>query len=108
MRYIEKDLNSIPNCLSNSTTQEHFQKVITDKKFEKSDRYKCKDVKDNLDKIYHKKCAFCEKSLLDADKPIDHFRPKNGGYYWLSFSWDNLIMTCTECNRSKNKSRLPK
>ena len=56
-----------------------------------------------LKNIYNLKCAYCEESLLDAPKHIEHYRPKND-YYWLSYSWDNLLFCCTSCNSSKNKN----
>jgi hypothetical protein len=68
-------------------------------------RYKVKDIKETLENIYHKKCAFCEKKLLDTSRAIEHFRPKKAnnrikkcdasfGYYWLAFAWDNLLLAC--------------
>lgn len=59
------------------------------------------------------KCYYCESRLPEAGLQIEHFRPKNGfkkkrggaeeypGYFWLAYSWDNLILGCYECNRIK-------
>ena len=56
------------------------------------------------------KCYFCESRLPEGGLHIEHYRPKNGfkqllgseeeypGYYWLTYSWDNLILACYECN----------
>ncbi len=86
------------------------------------------DVFMNHKAHFHGKCAYCE-SRIAADQPgdIEHFRPKdavmesNGepvmvdtpmgrrshpGYYWLAYSWRNLLPSCEDCNRpSKQKSQ---
>lgn len=62
-------------------------------------RYKYVDVRDRLENIYHQKCAFCETS--DELMHVEHFRPKRGGYYWLAYSWDNLLLACPMCNSHK-------
>ncbi len=101
MREITKDLSKIPESLKNSTTEKHFNSAIESGEFsKKSDRYKQSDTKEELEDIYHKKCAYCEKSLLDGFKHIDHFRPKKL-YHWLGYSWDNLILSCDYCNVNK-------
>ena len=50
-------------------------------------------------KIYHNKCAFCEQKVEQFH--IEHFRPKKI-YYWLAYSWDNLILSCPYCNINKS------
>lgn len=59
------------------------------------------------------KCCYCEKPLHNG--AIEHFRPKGAwqqvrgtaftqpGYYWLAYSWDNMLISCTECNQSGQK-----
>ncbi|MFT4224326.1 HNH endonuclease [Dysgonomonas sp.] len=63
--------------------------------------YKYKDIKDKLSSLYHNKCAFCEQRIEQYH--VEHYRPKNGNgaYYWLAFSWDNLLLACPKCNTSK-------
>jgi hypothetical protein len=44
---------------------------------------------------------------------IEHYRPKGAvvdhgqlrkpGYYWLAASWDNLLPSCIDCNRSRTQ-----
>lgn len=63
-------------------------------------RYKVKDIKDALNLIYKGKCAFCETKIEQSH--VEHYRPKNI-YYWLAYSWDNLILTCATCNQHKGK-----
>lgn len=62
-------------------------------------RYKYKDIKDALMTLYHGKCAYCE--TYDPSPHIEHYRPKRGGYYWMAYSWDNLILSCSQCNIRK-------
>jgi hypothetical protein len=50
---------------------------------------------------------------------IEHFRPKAGykqrltdplrrpGYYWLAYSWDNLLFSCELCNSRHKGSLFP-
>ncbi|MFK5975248.1 MAG: TIGR02646 family protein [Sulfurovum sp.] len=57
--------------------------------------------------MYHFKCAYCEKDIKDEDKHIEHYRPKSR-YYWLAYSWDNLLFSCGQCNRPKGRKFLTK
>jgi len=74
--------------------------------------YGNRSVKHVLMQLQHHKCCYCEskfRSFHDAD--IEHYRPKTAvkqsvgadklypGYYWLAYRWDNLLISCTDCNR---------
>ena len=67
--------------------------------------YKQNDIKEKLNNIYHQKCAFCEQRVEQMH--IEHYRPKKEkgedsyAYYWLAFSWDNLLFACPNCNSNK-------
>ena len=81
-------------------------------------RYKLKDIKDALVKLYNRKCVYCESRMHRNDLEVEHYRPKrhypthsrqasdghqpHEGYYWLSLSWDNLLLSCGDCNRPKS------
>ncbi len=67
---------------------------------DEKNKYKVDSVQKELKKIYHLKCAYCEQKLLDAPKHIEHYRPKDI-YYWLAYSWDNLLLSCGGCNSAK-------
>jgi uncharacterized protein (TIGR02646 family) len=70
----------------------------------------------SLRKCQGNKCCFCEKPVGGAD--IEHFRPKAAwqqakreqlnrpGYYWLAYSWDNMLISCTDCNSKTCKGNL--
>ena len=85
------------------------------KKFDFGERlYKQASVKRTLFQAQHNKCCYCESKFENAADPeVDHFRPKGAvqqqqgknreypGYYWLAYSWSNLLVSCPKCNRSK-------
>lgn len=64
-------------------------------------RYRYPDVKEALTEIYKSKCAFCEQIVEQSH--VEHYRPKST-YYWLAFSWDNLLLSCPACNQNKGDS----
>jgi hypothetical protein len=66
--------------------------------------YASKVVKAELEARQHGKCCYCE-TLLDDHKPyayseVEHWRPKSS-YYWLGYSWDNLLLSRGFCNKKK-------
>lgn len=113
---VQKDLSAVPASLKTDaaslakrpakTTHERRMQVISDGAYPPSGqstnydaRYKTDDIVTTLKSIYHCKCAFCEtKSEV---MHVEHFRPKRGGYYWLAYSWDNLLLCCPTCNINK-------
>jgi len=77
--------------------------------------YKLPEVKDALEACHHGKCCYCENVIAKprAHSHIEHWRPKScsrqghrekairPGYYWLAYSWENLLLSCCVCNRYK-------
>lgn len=68
------------------------------------------------------KCAFCEQKEDAFKRPVEHFRPKkiaqdfvnnawvgvDTHYWWLAWTWENLLFACDHCNMTGNKgSRFP-
>lgn len=113
---VQKDLSAIPASLKTDaesvaispakTTHERRMQVINDNAYPPTsksrnydNRYKTDDIKTALNGIYHGKCAFCETK--SESMHVEHFRPKRGGYYWLAYSWDNLLLSCPTCNTNK-------
>jgi uncharacterized protein (TIGR02646 family) len=79
--------------------------------------YKDPDLAKALEAVLGKKCAYCESCFAHVTpKDIEHFRPKSEittkdgtlqpGYYWLAGDWDNLLVSCADCNRSR-KHEVP-
>jgi uncharacterized protein (TIGR02646 family) len=73
--------------------------------------YAHKDVKIALMISQYNKCCFCESKINHTSYgDVEHFRPKAAwsqdrkgmfrpGYYWLCYSWDNLLLSCQICNQ---------
>lgn len=72
----------------------------------------------------HKKCAYCERYTPLDEAPTEHFRPKayarrdwcddeaieedRTRYWWLTWSWENLLFSCNTCNgKSHKNNRFP-
>lgn len=64
-------------------------------------------VRAALEKLFHRKCAYCERRLESFD--VEHYRPKgrvaenknHPGYYWLAYEWNNLLPSCSNCNQKR-------
>ena len=84
----------------------------------KKEVYGADDVRCQLDKDQHNKCAYCECNPgVCGNNEVEHYRPKTcyrgsleekrteshyPGYYWLAYEWDNLLMCCRKCNELKS------
>jgi len=98
---VEKDFSDIPTILTQQAREDAFNNNVSSASYcDNKNRYKVRLVQKKLNEIYHLKCAYCEHKLLDAPKHIEHYRPKNI-YYWLAYSWDNLLLCCGSCNSAK-------
>ncbi len=75
-------------------------------------------MKAALSVAQHGKCAFCEAKITHVSYGhIEHYRPKAGykqskkdklhipGYFWLAYTWENLLFSCELCN-SRHKGNL--
>lgn len=108
---VDKDLSDIPDILTPHPSNGVSRKGVFEANIKAGayidgkNSYKVESVRKKLEKIYHLKCAYCETSLLDAPRHIEHYRPKDI-YYWLAYSWDNLLLACHKCNSIKG-SKFP-
>lgn len=67
-------------------------------------------VRGALNDLFQGKCAFCE-TASSRGMDVDHYRPianAVGGrrnlphhYAWLAYEWENLVLSCADCNRRK-------
>lgn len=77
-------------------------------------------IKRKLLEAQHDKCCYCESEFLETGHgDVEHFRPKGSvrqdnnsrvekpGYYWLGYSWSNLLVSCARCNTSHKGIRFP-
>lgn len=77
-----------------------------------------KIVSDDLWRSQFHKCCYCERRIPKGYNDVEHFRPKaeadrrpgsidGHGYWWLAFTWENLLFSCPDCNRSYKKTKFP-
>lgn len=75
-------------------------------------------IADELWKAQRFKCCYCEHKIKRGFNDVEHYRPKTSanrlpgctnkhGYWWLAFTWDNLLFACPSCNRSAKNDRFP-
>ncbi len=112
---INKEEVAVPEKLNSKITIKRRDEIIEAEEFlkdikgtvqKKGIRYSARyrDVKNNLKKLYNNKCCYCENKIELGE--VEHFRPKEK-YYWLAYSWDNLLYSCKQCNVNKsNKFEL--
>jgi uncharacterized protein (TIGR02646 family) len=86
------------------------------KKFPNKKFYSRESVKKALLESHNDhKCCYCEQRRRLSELEVEHFRPRTAaqqskkgklfypGYFWLAYTWDNLYLSCGECNgRFKN------
>lgn len=64
-------------------------------------------VKAALAEMQHYKCCYCEKVEEQPKyRDVEHYRPKSQ-YWWLTWTWDNLLFACVDCNREHKRERFP-
>lgn len=64
-------------------------------------------VKDELFAMQRNKCCYCEKREEQAKfRDVEHFRPK-ARYWWLAWTWENLLFACIDCNREYKRDQFP-
>jgi hypothetical protein len=78
-------------------------------------------VKETLFRAQHEKCAWCELRAHYSSSPVEHYRPKAGAdrhdrgalaqtdgghYWWLTWTWENLLFSCPRCNDAAHKANF--
>lgn len=77
-----------------------------------------REVAEDLWRTQYYKCCYCERKLEEGYNDVEHYRPKaradrspgsaeTHGYWWLAFTWDNLLFACPSCNRSGKNDQFP-
>ncbi len=59
-------------------------------------------VKHVLQERQHFKCCYCEQIQIPIHNDVEHYRPWSR-YWWLAWSWDNLMFACRACNQRGGK-----
>lgn len=63
--------------------------------------YRHPDIKKALLEETHDKCAYCESKITHIDyADVEHILPKSKNPE-LTFSWENLTISCRKCNLNK-------
>lgn len=62
--------------------------------------------KDVLAARQRKKCCYCERIVTSSFNDVEHYRPFSQ-YWWLAWTWENLLFACTPCNRSGKNDAFP-
>jgi len=88
----------IPDELIDENAQKQFESIIKGKFVSENNSKIYRKVSFALFDLYYGKCCYCESKLPGIE--IEHYRPKSK-YYWLAYSWDNLLPVCSRCNKSK-------
>jgi len=121
MRKIEKDLLVVPQSLYDNSTRNgkktnRKRKILmcSTSRYKKAydECYKWNDIQNELSRIYHNKCVYCEEKITrvnainlsgkeEISHTVEHYRPKSK-YGWLAFSWDNLLWCCKRCTDIKS------
>ena len=82
-----------------------IQKNLTEKykRDEKKAVWNKKYIKEQLLKMSHGKCSYCECKICNGAREmhVDHFKPKKV-YPDLVVEWENLLPSCSYCNRKKS------
>jgi uncharacterized protein (TIGR02646 family) len=123
MRYIDRNIIIQPDSLIRLGETEHllahkyymsadYASQIRKNSFSDHTAYAQADVRNALNLMFNGNCAYCEsKGNHLMTLHIEHFRPKGGiksipkkehpGYYWLAADWNNLMLSCENCNQRK-------
>ncbi|WP_298420668.1 retron system putative HNH endonuclease [uncultured Kordia sp.] len=126
MIFIKRNSVEIPDILKEGSVKlqkeldeaiAHYSDPDNLKKAYKFKVYSNAKVKAALIEMGKGKCAYCECDILATYVgDIEHFRPKGEieelkatgnskpGYYWLAADWNNLLLSCRNCNQ-KSKQR---
>lgn len=111
---VPASLTTVGNVVDNEriAARRYYAVVPAPSKTYKFKRYKEDDIVEALEHLFHGKCAYCESKYIGTQKmDVEHYRPKgkvnesqgHPGYWWLALEWENLLPSCTDCNRRRGQ-----
>jgi uncharacterized protein (TIGR02646 family) len=59
-------------------------------------------VKMDLVLMQHHKCCYCDRRVIPVHNDVEHYRPF-ARYWWLAWTWENLLFACRACNGKGGK-----
>lgn len=65
-----------------------------------------REVGETLWRRQHYKCCYCEHDIRLQGQDVEHYRPASR-YWWLAWSWKNLLFACQNCNRWAKNDLFP-
>jgi uncharacterized protein (TIGR02646 family) len=121
MIYIDRSLVSAPAILSPETTKPALDELARQLREEQGFEFVpsiWQDTRKDLARLFHSKCAYCESRIKRVGpENVDHFRPVHRavdlsgnvsvGYWWLSYTWENLYLSCADCAAKYKRNRFP-
>jgi uncharacterized protein (TIGR02646 family) len=60
-------------------------------------------VKRDLLTMQRHKCCYCDRRSIPDHNSVEHYRPFIR-YWWLAWTWENLLFACAACNGKGGKS----
>lgn len=111
---VPDSLTTVGNAVDNErvAARTYYTAIPVPTKTYKFKRYKEEDIVAALEHLFHGKCAYCESKYIGTQKmDVEHYRPKgkvnenlgHPGYWWLALEWNNLLPSCTDCNRRRGQ-----
>jgi len=64
------------------------------------------DIRRDLNSMSLHKCFYCETKLIGLQKEVDHFIEVSVDKT-LAFNWDNLYLSCVNCNKKLDAEKIP-
>ena len=103
MRELNRTTANLPACLANyHHGQDNWDDLSPDDKTE---------IRQCLEVMQGRRCAYCEGSLDMLGQHIEHFRRKGQGHFpHLTFVWSNLYWSCDQqdsCGHYKDHGAAP-
>lgn len=95
---------------------ERIRKIVDPSRLDIGDSYRI--CAPTLRRVQFYKCCYCEALVQLSFNDVEHYRPKSRadrrpgsdeihGYWWLAWTWENLLFACPSCNRSGKNARFP-
>lgn len=101
MHFLDRSTIQAPSCL---TKYQHGGDRWDDVTPQDKDEIRC-----CLEKLQEGRCAYCEGSLDELKRHIEHFRTRHH-FPTLTFAWDNLFWSCDgadSCGKHKDNHATP-
>jgi len=97
-----------PDILTRKEKEWTEKLLASDKKRPDNSKYGHKEIRTQLNSMSYHKCFYCERKLKGVPSEIDHYievsDTKGRG---LAYNWDNLYLSCGNCNSKVPNTEIP-